>query len=41
MNKKGWGRHGESGLKKLFSFLAAWDECYFTISGEGIHFTEA
>jgi hypothetical protein len=41
MTKKAWGRHGESGLKKLFSFLASWDECFFTISAEGIHFTES
>ena len=40
LSKRSWGRHNESGIKKLFNFLASWERRYFTITREGVYFTD-
>jgi hypothetical protein len=39
LSKRNWGRHNESGFKKMFNFLASWERRFFTITKDGLYFT--
>lgn len=41
LRKRAGGRHNESAWKKAMSYFINWNRKYFTITSEGVYFTDS